>query len=232
MKRTTVLTFVVVALLFFAAPATKAARFANLSPVIEGALVDSAKDLDDGLFESVDISGDSLRVQAGPATVDVTRVFMEFDISDFIDADKVQAASMVMTSAVTSGDPSGPLTHALCLPHNCPADMSDGFAARTLGTFPFADGTLSIDVSGFVQQQIASGVTSIAFLLRAHENVERDWDQIQQFFRSSRFEDETVQPRLAMFVASPEPGSVFLMASGLLLVGWFGYRRRERRKAA
>ena len=94
------------------------------------------------------------------------------------------------------------------------------------------NGTLAVDVPGFVRQQISSGITSIAFLLRAHETVERDWEQIQQFFRSSEFDDPTMQPRLAMFVASPEPGSVFLMTSGLLLVGWLGRRRKSSKKAA
>lgn len=228
MRRNSVFPLTVLGFFVLCTPSAQAARFVNLAPIIDGTLIDSANNLNDGLFESVDITGNSLRVQAGPATVDVTRVFLQFDISEFIDADRIVAASLVLTSAVTVGDPSSPLTHVVCLPGNCITDLAAGFAAQSLGVFPFVNGRLGVDVTGFIQQQIAGGVSHVGFLLRAHEAMERDWEQVQQFFRSSEFADPEQRPRLAMVVASPEPGSIVLMTSGLLVLGLAARRRRQR----
>lgn len=228
MRTFSVLLLTVFALLFGGAPVADAARFVNLAPILDGTLIDAADNLNDGLFESVDIAGNSLRIQAGPATVDVSRIFLQFDISEFVDADQVLAASLVLTSAVTVGDPSSPLTHVVCLPGNCITDLALGFAAQSLGVFPFANGTFGVDVTGFIRGQIAAGGSSIGFLLRAHEQYERDWEQVQQFFRSSEFSDPAQRPRLALIVATPEPGSIVLMSSGLLLLGLAARRRRQR----
>ncbi len=216
----------VAALFTLSPPAAHATRFVNLAPIIDGTWTDQANNLNDGVFETTDISGASLKVEAGPATVDVSRAFLEFDLTDIVNADRILAASLILTSAVANGDPFGPLTHVLCFPGKCQTDLADGFASEVLGTFPFINGTLSVDVTGFVRQEVAKSASSIGFLLMAHSRQERDWEQLQQFFRSNESGDENLRPRLALTLSTPEPGSILLMSSGLLLAVWL--RRRKR----
>jgi len=169
--------------------------------------------------------GPDLKVQAGPVSADASRAFLEFDLSSLTDPERLLSASLVLSSSVAVGSPGGPLTYVFGYPADFTVDMADGFS---VGAFPFAVGSLGIDVTLFVREQIAAA-TGLGFMLRAL-GTERDYDLVEQFFRSSEFADPSMRPQLVLAIESPEPHAGILLLTGLV-AGW-GWRRMRRKTAA
>jgi|GEM_PF-3260674 len=215
--------------LLLAAPAS-AVRIVTYSPIVDGTWTDKAfsplsTEPPFHVFEVEDTTGPDLKVQAGPVSADVSRGFLEFDLSAITEPERILSASLVLSSSVALGEPGGPLTYVLGYPSNMVVDMADGFG---LGAFPFATGRMGIDVTLFVRERIAAAASGLAFMLRAMDGVERGQMLVEQFFRSSEFQDPDMRPALVVELETPEPDAGVLLLTGLVLAGgWRKYRARK-----
>ena len=210
-------------------PSAQAVRIITLAPIVDGTWTDKAfspvaSEPPIHTFELENTDGPDIKVQTGPISADASRGFLEFDLSSITEPERLLSASLVMSSSVALGAPGGPLTYVFGYPANLVIDMADGLG---VGAFPFATGSMGIDVTLFVRERIAAA-TGLGFILRALAD-EREMELIEQFFRSSEFPDASMRPQLVLALESPEPNAGVLLLTGLL-AGW-GWRR-VRRKAA
>ena len=222
--------FTAIVLLLIPSPAT-ATRLMSIAPIADGTWTDEAfsplsSEPPFHIFEIQDSTGPDIKVQAGPAEADVSRGFLEFDLSALTEPEILLSASLVLSSSVAVGEPGGPLTYVLGYPANMVVDMADGFGGEVLGAFPFATGTVGIDVTMFVREQIRAAADGLGFLLRAMDGVERGEMIVEQFFRSSESANPDMRPALVLQLATPEPGSGVLLVGGLLGLVWRMRRRR------